>query len=53
MRATLKSFQVAAEHKSSIARFWSTEDEAQGAFVQMVPLLVNLDSTAFKLKTEG
>ncbi|MEL0612206.1 extracellular solute-binding protein [Marinomonas arenicola] len=46
--------KVAVEHKSSIAQFWSTENEAQGAFRTNGAVIGQTwDSTAFKLKSEG
>ena len=46
--------KVAIEHKSMIAQFWSTENEAQGAFRTNGAIIGQTwDSTAFKLQSEG
>lgn len=46
--------KVAAEHKAAIAQFWSTENEAQGAFRTNGAVIGQTwDSTAFKLQSEG
>ncbi|WP_428240744.1 substrate-binding domain-containing protein [Gynuella sp.] len=46
--------KVAAEHKGMIAQFWSTENEAQGAFRTNGAIIGQTwDSTAFKLQSEG
>ncbi len=46
--------KVAAENKSAIAQFWSTENEAQGAFRTNGAIIGQTwDSTAFKLQSEG
>jgi spermidine/putrescine transport system substrate-binding protein len=55
MRANFEVIlKVASEHKGSIAQFWSTENEAQGAFRTNGAVIGQTwDSTAFKLKSEG
>ena len=46
--------KTATEHKAAIAQFWSTENEAQGAFrTNGATIGQTWDSTAFKLKSEG
>lgn len=46
--------KTAIKYKSSIAQFWSTENEAQGAFRTNGAIIGQTwDSTAFKLETEG
>ncbi|MDH2431335.1 extracellular solute-binding protein [Pokkaliibacter sp. MBI-7] len=46
--------KVATEHKGMIAQFWSTENEAQGAFRTNGAIIGQTwDSTAFKLQSEG
>ncbi|MEL0635151.1 MULTISPECIES: extracellular solute-binding protein [Marinomonas] len=46
--------KTAVEHKGSIAQFWSTENEAQGAFLTNGAIIGQTwDSTAFKLSGEG
>lgn len=45
--------KVAVENKSAIAQFWSTENEAQGAFRANGAIIGQTwDSTAFKLQSE-
>ena len=46
--------KVATKHKNAIAQFWSTENEAQGAFRTNGAIIGQTwDSTAFILKNEG
>ncbi|AJQ92554.1 substrate-binding domain-containing protein [Gynuella sunshinyii] len=46
--------KAAVEHKGMIAQFWSTENEAQGAFRTNGAIIGQTwDSTAFKLQSEG
>ncbi|OZG70777.1 spermidine/putrescine ABC transporter substrate-binding protein [Hahella sp. CCB-MM4] len=46
--------KTAVEHKGMIAQFWSTENEAQGAFRTNGAIIGQTwDSTAFNLKKEG
>ena len=57
-KAMRANFEVilksAAENKSAIAQYWSTENEAQGAFRTNGAIIGQTwDSTAFKLKSEG
>ncbi|SBS24546.1 Spermidine/putrescine-binding periplasmic protein precursor [Marinomonas spartinae] len=46
--------KTAVKYKGSIAQFWSTENEAQGAFRTNGAIIGQTwDSTAFKLQSEG